>query len=147
MDGHPTNWWVWGCEIPPSGGGAAKPIAIAWKNQSVRIFSRMPDAWVGLSSAKPDNRSGEEAIYAAVMPGFVPQPDLQGCRLGIEIEIQIEIVIRGRGGQFDFDADFDFDDDQVGVRLCGSVANYLSGCLLGTLYTKATCDCPGAGPY
>jgi hypothetical protein len=78
------------------------------------------------------------------MSGFVPQPDLRGCRLGIEIEIQIEIVIRGRVGQFDFDADFDFDDDQVGVRLCGSEANNISACLLGTLYTKAICDYPGA---
>ena len=74
------------------------------------------------------------------MSGFVPQPDLRGCRLGIEIEIQI--VIRGRAGPFDID--FAFDDDQVGVRLCGSGANYISECLLGTLYTKATCDCPVA---
>jgi len=73
------------------------------------------------------------------MSGFVPQPDLRGGRL--EIEIQIEIVIRGRVGQFDFD--FDFDDDPVDVRLCGSEANNISECLLGTWYNKATCDCTG----
>jgi hypothetical protein len=63
------------------------------------------------------------------MSGFVSQPDVRGCQLGIEIEIQIEIVIRGRAGQFDFDTDFDFDDDWVGVRLCGSEVNYISRCL------------------
>jgi hypothetical protein len=87
--------------------------------------------------------------YATVMSGFVPQPDLRGCRLGIEIEIQIEIVIRDRVGQFDFDfdADFDFDDDQVGVRLCGSEADTISKCLLGTLYSMATCDCPAGTSF
>jgi len=65
--------------------------------------------WVERSEIQQSPRAGEEAIYAAVMSDFVPQPDLRGCRLGIEIEIQIEIVIRRRVGPFDLDTDFDDD--------------------------------------